>query len=156
MPVKLKSGESPIRANGKQLVIDGGFAEAYHEATGIAGYTLTFNSYGLLLTSHKPFISVRKASKKAWGWQENSKSSNRRLTGSASRTPTSAKSNSSSDLDMLICAYKRGIIKERNSEQENLKSGFSQNDTAEKKSVSSILDPPFSMNSFIRCDPYLQ
>ncbi len=61
VPVKVKKGESPIKANGKLLVIDGGFSKAYHEKTGIAGYTLIFNSYGLLLAAHEPFESTQKA-----------------------------------------------------------------------------------------------
>ena len=51
-------GELPIRANGKLLVIDGGFCREYHDTTGIAGYTLIFNSHGLRLKAHQPFESV--------------------------------------------------------------------------------------------------
>ncbi|MCS4479842.1 fructose-1,6-bisphosphatase [Clostridium botulinum] len=61
IPVKTKEGENPIKANGKLLVIDGGFCKAYQPQTGIAGYTLIYNSYGLLLTSHEPFSSIHKA-----------------------------------------------------------------------------------------------
>ncbi|MHB8128420.1 MAG: fructose-1,6-bisphosphatase [Mobilitalea sp.] len=61
VPVKIKKGESPIKANGKLLVIDGGFSRAYQAETGIAGYTLINNSYGLLLVSHEPFESTQKA-----------------------------------------------------------------------------------------------
>ncbi len=61
VPVKVKKGESPVKANGRLLVIDGGFARAYHNETGIAGYTLVYNSYGLLLADHQPFESVQKA-----------------------------------------------------------------------------------------------
>jgi fructose-1,6-bisphosphatase-3 len=60
VPVKVKRGESPVKANGKLLVIDGGFAKAYQSETGIAGYTLLYNSYGLLLAAHPPFESVQK------------------------------------------------------------------------------------------------
>lgn len=63
IPVKAKDGESPLRANGKLLVIDGGFAKSYQEKTGNAGYILTYNSYGLLLSQNKPFESVEKAIK---------------------------------------------------------------------------------------------
>lgn len=63
IPVKAKDGESPIRANGKLLVIDGGFAKSYQVKTGNAGYILTYNSYGLLLSQNKPFESVEKAIK---------------------------------------------------------------------------------------------
>lgn len=58
IPVKYKEGESPIKANGKLLLIDGGMAKSYRDRTGIAGYTLTFNSYGLTLTTHSAFESV--------------------------------------------------------------------------------------------------
>ncbi|MCG8571738.1 MAG: fructose-1,6-bisphosphatase [Spirochaetes bacterium] len=61
VPVKVKKGESPVKANGKLLVIDGGFSKAYQSQTGIAGYTLIFNSNGLLLVSHEPFESAEKA-----------------------------------------------------------------------------------------------
>ncbi|MCF0159911.1 MAG: fructose-1,6-bisphosphatase, partial [Bacteroidaceae bacterium] len=54
-------GESPIKANGKMIVIDGGFAKAYHEKTGIAGYTLVYHSRGLQLVQHEPFESARDA-----------------------------------------------------------------------------------------------
>jgi fructose-1,6-bisphosphatase III len=61
VPVKVKKGESPVKAGGRLIVIDGGFAKAYQDKTGIAGYTLIFNSYGLLLAAHQPFESTRKA-----------------------------------------------------------------------------------------------
>lgn len=61
IPVKAKDGESPIRANGKLLIIDGGFAKSFREKTGNAGYILTYNSHGLLLSQNKPFESVEKA-----------------------------------------------------------------------------------------------
>ncbi len=56
-PVKVKKGESPLKANGKLLVIDGGMSRAYQNTTGIAGYTLMYNSWGLRLVSHHPFTS---------------------------------------------------------------------------------------------------
>ncbi len=61
VPVKKKDGESPVKAEGKLIVIDGGFCKAYHEKTGIAGYTLIYNSHGLKLCAHEPFDSVEKA-----------------------------------------------------------------------------------------------
>lgn len=56
-PVEEINGENPIKANGKMIVIDGGFSKAYQSKTGIAGYTLLFNSYGMQLVAHKRFIS---------------------------------------------------------------------------------------------------
>lgn len=61
VPVHHKDGESPVKCGGKVLVIDGGFSRAYQKTTGIAGYTLTYNSYGLMLSSHDPFTSVEEA-----------------------------------------------------------------------------------------------
>ena len=58
VPVRVNRGQRPILANGKLLVIDGGMAKAYQSVTGIAGYTLIANSYGLLLAEHKPFVSA--------------------------------------------------------------------------------------------------
>ena len=61
VPVKAKDGESPVRANGKLIVIDGGFAKSYQKSTGLAGYTLTYNSHGLVLAANEPFESKNKA-----------------------------------------------------------------------------------------------
>lgn len=61
IPVKTGKGESPIKAEGKLLVIDGGYSKAYQQETGIAGYTLIYNSHGLLLIQHQPFESTQKA-----------------------------------------------------------------------------------------------
>lgn len=57
-PVKVSQGESPIKADGRLLVIDGGLSKPYQAQTGLAGYTLIYNSWGLRLVSHKPFESV--------------------------------------------------------------------------------------------------
>ena len=64
VPVQQKAGESPVKCNGKVLVIDGGFSRAYQKKTGIAGYTLIYNSYGLLLAAHDPFTSAEEAVEK--------------------------------------------------------------------------------------------
>lgn len=61
VPVKTGNGESPIKANGKLMVIDGGFSKAYHKTTGIAGYTLVFHSRGFQLVQHEPFSSAEDA-----------------------------------------------------------------------------------------------
>lgn len=61
VPVEQKKGESPIKCNGKMLVIDGGFSRAYQDKTGIAGYTLVSNSHGLRLVAHEPFESTESA-----------------------------------------------------------------------------------------------
>lgn len=64
VPVELKKGESPVRCGGKLLIIDGGFSRAYQEKTGIAGYTLVYNSHGMRLVAHEPFESTEAAIKK--------------------------------------------------------------------------------------------
>lgn len=61
VPIKVKDGESPIKAGGKAIVIDGGFCRAYHKKTGIAGFTLVYNSRGLRLIEHKDFTNVKAA-----------------------------------------------------------------------------------------------
>lgn len=61
VPVHHTSGESPIKCNGKILVIDGGFSRAYQKETGIAGYTLIYNSWGMILAAHEPFTSTEDA-----------------------------------------------------------------------------------------------
>ena len=59
-PVHASAGENPIKAGGKLIVIDGGFSRAYHKTTGIAGYTLIYNSHGMRIKSHMPFESVER------------------------------------------------------------------------------------------------
>lgn len=61
VPVKAGKGEQPVKANGKLMVIDGGFAKAYHDTTGIAGYTLVYHSRGFELVQHEPFSSTEEA-----------------------------------------------------------------------------------------------
>ncbi len=61
VPVKVKKGESPIKGNGKLIVIDGGFCKAYQPTSGIAGYTLVYNSHGYRMIAHEPFAGREKA-----------------------------------------------------------------------------------------------
>lgn len=63
MPVHLKDGEKPVRCGGKLLMIDGGMSRPYQRETGIAGYTLVYNSYGMRLVAHDPFRSAEEAVK---------------------------------------------------------------------------------------------
>lgn len=60
-PVLQKEGESPVKCGGRLLVIDGGFSRTYQKQTGIAGYTLIYNSYGMMLVAHEPFSSAEDA-----------------------------------------------------------------------------------------------
>lgn len=114
IPVKTKDGESPIKANGRLLVIDGGFCKAYQPETGIAGYTLIYNSYGFLLTSHKPFTSIKDA-------VENDKdilSSTTILEHAAKRKRVADTDigrelkKQVEDLEKLLIAYRKGYIEE--------------------------------------------
>lgn len=63
VPVKVKEGESPVKANGKLIIIDGGFCKAYHKKTGIAGYTLISNSRGLRLLEHQSCANIKESLK---------------------------------------------------------------------------------------------
>ena len=60
-PVRVAEGETPVRANGRKLIIDGGFCEAYHETTGIAGYTLVSGSHDIRIKAHRPFRGIEAA-----------------------------------------------------------------------------------------------
>ena len=60
-PVRAVAGESPLKAGGKLIVIDGGFCRAYHSKTGIAGYTMVYSSHGMALKVHQPFTDIKKA-----------------------------------------------------------------------------------------------
>lgn len=115
VPVKTKQGESPIKANGKLLVIDGGFSKAYQPETGIAGYTLIYNSYGLLLASHAPFESTQKAIDEGKDILSSTivleKSTNRirvRDTDIGLEIKDQIK-----NLESLLTAYRKGFIKEQ-------------------------------------------
>lgn len=69
VPVRSNQGENPIKANGKMLVIDGGFSRPYHLETGIAGYTLVYHSRGFQLVQHEPFESRAESDRGRLGYQ---------------------------------------------------------------------------------------
>lgn len=114
MPVKEKKGESPIRADGKLLVIDGGFAKSYRPQTGRAGYALSYNSHGLLLSANEPFDSKDEAIKNEidtkYDIMVNEKKTKRKLV--ADTDIGKRLKGEIADLKELIKAYKEGIIKE--------------------------------------------
>ncbi|MGN1330338.1 MAG: fructose-1,6-bisphosphatase [Clostridia bacterium] len=114
MPVKEKKGESPIRADGKLLVIDGGFAKSYRPQTGRAGYALSYNSHGLLLSANEPFDSkdeaIRNEIDTKYDIMVNEKKTERKLV--ADTDIGKRLKNEIADLKELIKAYKEGIIKE--------------------------------------------
>ncbi len=114
VPVKVKAGESPIKANGKLLVIDGGMSKAYQNVTGIAGYTLIYNSYGLILVAHQAFESTSKAIE-----DETDILSNITHLEQNPRRKRVADTDSGlvlrqhiADLEKLLAAYRKGLIKE--------------------------------------------
>lgn len=113
VPVKNKLGENPIKANGKLIVIDGGFAKAYRSQTGLAGYTLTYNSYGLHLISHQPFKSIEDAFSK-----ETDILSSRKIVEKLDRKKVGDTDvgkelkNQITDLKLLLRAYRKGLINE--------------------------------------------
>ena len=114
VPVKVRKGESPIKANGKLFVIDGGFAKAYQSETGIAGYTLIYNSHGLVLVSHEPFESTEKAIAEEKDIHSSTVAlqySQARIMVSSTDIGTELKKNIS-ELEKLVYAYRSGLIKE--------------------------------------------
>ncbi len=114
VPVKVRKGESPIKANGKLFVIDGGFAKAYQKETGIAGYTLIYNSHGLVLVSHEPFESTEKAIAEEKDIHSSTVAlqySQARIMVSNTDVGLELKKNIS-ELEDLVYAYRNGLIKE--------------------------------------------
>ncbi len=114
IPVKEKDGESPIRANGKLLVIDGGFAKSYRSQTGRAGYTLTYNSYGLILAANEPFDSkadaIREEIDIKYDIMVNAKETERKNV--ADTDIGKQIQEEIDDLKLLLQAYKEGKIKQ--------------------------------------------
>ncbi len=114
VPVKVVKGESPVKANGKLLIIDGGFAKAYQSVTGIAGYTLIYNSKGLVLASHEPFSSTIEAVEQ----EKDIISSTQFLEQNAGTKMVSGTDIGKEikgridDLEYLVEAYNSGLIKE--------------------------------------------
>jgi fructose-1,6-bisphosphatase III len=115
VPVKVKQGESPVKANGKLLVIDGGLAEAYQAVTGIAGYTLIFNSYGLLLASHHPFQTTQYAIENGYDHFSETRilETNRGRLRIRTTDEGQAIQDRVQDLRDLLQAYRAGLIKVR-------------------------------------------
>ena len=115
MPVKFKKGESPIKGNGKLLIIDGGFSKAYQKTTGIAGYTLIYNSYGLRLVTHEPFESLEKAIIEETDIHSNitvvQLVNERRLVADTDVGKQIRKD--IVDLEQLLDAYRRGLLREK-------------------------------------------
>lgn len=115
VPVKVGSGENPVKANGKLMVIDGGFSKAYHDTTGIAGYTLVYHSRGFELVQHEPFTSADEAVRNG----TDIISINRLVELSSHRMRVRDTDRGREllgqieELRELLYAYRRGLIKER-------------------------------------------
>lgn len=114
VPVHVCNGENPIKANGKLMVIDGGFSQPYHKETGIAGYTLVYHSRGFVLVQHEPFTSTLDAIQKC----TDIKSTTQIVEMSAHRMRVADTDigrelkNQINDLQRLLYAYRHGFIKE--------------------------------------------
>ena len=115
VPVHASKGENPIKAGGKLMVIDGGFSEAYHSETGIAGYTLVYHSRGFQLVQHEPFTSQQDAVVREIDIKSTTQiiemSAHRMLVADTDKG-TELKSQVV-DLKELLYAYRHGIIKEK-------------------------------------------
>ncbi len=115
VPVMVTAGEVPIKANGRLITIDGGFSKAYQKVTGIAGYTLIFNSQGMNLVSHEPFESKERAIHEDLDMLPTSvfieKNKDRVLVGDTD-TGADLKADIAA-LKSLLKAYRDGIVKEK-------------------------------------------
>ena len=115
VPVKSKNGESPVKAGGKILAIDGGFSKAYQGKTGIAGYTLIYNSQMMQLVSHEPFSSAEDSILYEKDILSTSIIVENRVNRMFVRDTYDGMKiqQEINDLKMLLIAYKKGLIKER-------------------------------------------
>ena len=108
VPVKIKEGESPVKAGGKLFLIDGGLSKAYQSRTGIAGYTLIYNSNHLALAEHKPFDPTKESTPRV-SVVENMKK--RVMVADTDKGAELA--GQIADLKELVAAYREGVIKEK-------------------------------------------
>ena len=115
MPVAVKKGESPIKCGGKLFVIDGGFSKAYQKTTGIAGYTLVSNSYGLKLVAHEPFVSRTIAIREETDIHSDTIVINKVTKRKCVMDTDNGKAlqEKVADLEQLLWAYQKGLITER-------------------------------------------
>ena len=115
VPVRVGKGETPIKADGRLMVIDGGFSKVYHNRTGIAGYTLVYHSKGFQLVQHTPFDSTEEAIRN--GSDIESTTQIVEMTGRRERVSDTDMGRGIrlkiADLEKLLYAYRKGVIKER-------------------------------------------
>ena len=119
VPVRTLKGENPIKANGKLMVIDGGFSKAYHNETGIAGYTLVYHSRGFQLVQHEPFTSAEDAIQRGTDIKSTTQiveMSNRRMLVADTDIGVELRKQID-DLEELLYAYRHGYIKEKEKKQ---------------------------------------
>lgn len=111
-PIKVADGESPVKANNRLVVIDGGFCKAYQKTTGIAGYTLIYNSHGMRLKAHQPFESIEKVLEE----NKDIESTSNFFELEPERVMIKDTDNGKKiletirDLELLLAAYRRGTI----------------------------------------------
>ena len=111
-PIKVAKGESPLKANNRLIVIDGGFCRAYQKTTGIAGYTLIYNSHGMRLKAHQPFESIAKVLSE----NKDIESSSNFFETETERVMVKDTDNGKvimdtiHDLELLLAAYRPGLI----------------------------------------------
>jgi Uncharacterized protein conserved in bacteria len=111
-PIKVAKGESPLKASNRLIVIDGGFCRAYQKTTGIAGYTLIYNSHGMRLKAHQPFESVAKVLAE----NKDIESTSNFFETESDRVMVKDTDNGKvildtiNDLELLLLAYRRGLI----------------------------------------------
>ena len=108
VPVKIKDGETPVKAEGRLYIIDGGLSKAYQKHTGIAGYTLIYNSHHLALAEHKPFDPKKESTPKVSIVE---KMKNRVMV--ADTDKGAELQERIADLKELVAAFRRGDIKEQ-------------------------------------------
>ena len=115
VPVHASKGENPIKASGRLMVIDGGFSEAYHKETGIAGYTLVYHSRGFQLAQHEPFTSAQDAIIRGTDIKSTTQivemSTHRMLVADTDKGAELRQQ--IADLKSLLYAYRHGILKEK-------------------------------------------
>ena len=115
VPVHASKGENPIKAGGRLMVIDGGFSEAYHKETGIAGYTLVYHSRGFQLAQHEPFTSTKDAISRGTDIKSTTQivemAQHRMLVADTDRGAELRQQ--ITDLKALLYAYRHGTLKEK-------------------------------------------
>lgn len=111
-PIKVSKGESPVKANNRLIVIDGGFCKAYQKTTGIAGYTLIYNSHGMRLKAHQPFESIAKALEENKDIESTSNFFEKEPERVMVKDTDNGKEilETINDLELLLIAYRQGLL----------------------------------------------